>query len=142
MKERLRNYTLLWILCMTRSRLSSRARCLFGVSILRIDRRRSATSKLLLPILRYRFTAVCRKTATRPASSLPSAGCLWKCLPSGGLWQRPFHAEIGAHKSVLAGGYLLDAPHMANPSAFVKDQGRQNAFDSRVGRERSARRSD
>jgi len=40
-----------------------------------------------------------------------------------GWWQQPFHAEIGAHKSVLAGGYLLYAWHMPDPSAFVEDQG-------------------
>ena len=68
---------------LTKLQLYSRAWCLFGVSILRIDRRRSATSKLLLPILRYRFTPMCRKTARQPASSLPSAGCLWKCLVGG-----------------------------------------------------------
>jgi len=60
-KEPLQNYTLLWVLFMTRLQLSSRAWCLVGVSILRIDRRRSATSKMLLPILSYRFTPMRRK---------------------------------------------------------------------------------
>ena len=61
MKEPLQNYTLLWVLFMTRLQLSRRAWCLVGVSILRIDRRGNVTSKMLLPILRYRFTPMRRK---------------------------------------------------------------------------------
>ena len=140
MKERPRDYTLLWRVFLTKPQLYSRAWCLFGVSILRIDRRRSATSKLLLPILRYRFTPMCRKTARRPASSLPSAGCLWKCLPSGSWWQQPLHAEIG---QVSFDGRLSSlCPAYGRPFGFRRGPRPTIAIYFGGGQERSARRSD